>query len=382
MEERNGNMLLAIILVILMIVAIAIVIINPNKLQETVETLQNVSEQENSNNEFIKKENELEEKTFSMEQGGTFCKIGNQIVFYEENDKSIYLCNAESNEIKKVTTLEYDINKMYFDGDCIYVLPNYYSQKGIYKIDLEGEIIKIYNGSSLQLHITENEIYFVNQIGYDDFNKNPQGTLCVMTKEGKDVKELAKNVKNYFFVGNDKIYFTTQDRRLNSIDKTGENLVNLAQGRKFTTYLSEKYLLYVDYAAQEAEHIIDLEANEDKIIGYYATFKLFQGKGYINIRKRSDDGSIEQDYTLFELNDDGTVTEIGKLFNSEVELKYVANNKAYLYTAQEGLDIINLENTELLDSENYKDCKYFLGGYGYKIDDTDLNNIKIEKVEL
>lgn len=382
MEEKNGNILLVIILFILMIIAIAIVIINPNKLEETVEVGKNINEEINKTDKNSNKENEQEEKRFSMQQGGTFCKINNKIVYYEEKNKTIYLYNTENSEIKKIATLDYILNKIYFDGENIYSLPNYYSQKGIYKINLDGEITKIYEGASLQLYITDNEIYFVNQIGYDDFNKNPQGTICVMDKEGKNVQEIAKNVKNYFYFQNDKIYYTTQDRKLNSIDKNGENIVNLAQGRKFTIALLEKYLIYVDYANQEAAHILNLENNEDKIIGYYSNISEFQGKKYINSRNRLDGGSIENDYTLFEIKEDGTIIKIGKLFNSEVELKYIINKKAYLYNKQEGIDVINLENNNLEDSQNYKECKYFLGGYGYKINNLDLENIKIEKVNV
>lgn len=381
MEDRNGNILLAIILIILMVVAIVIVIINPNKLEETVQPTQNIIEKEEKVVPNTNKQNE-EEQQYSMEQGGTFCKIGNKITFYEEKDKSIYLYNLENNEIKKLTTIDYIFNKMYFDGENVYILPDFHSSKGIYKLNLEGEINKIYEGSSLQLHITKNEIYFINQIGYDQFNKNPQGTICVMKKDGSELKEIAQNAKNYFYVQNDKIYYTTQDRKLNVVNKDGTNLENLEEGRKFVTFMSEKYLLYIDYANQEAEHILNIETKEDKIIGYYATTKQFQGKKYINIRKRLDDGSIEQDYTLFELKEDGSITEIGKIFNSEVELKYIANNKAYLYTNQEGIDVISLENAQLENSENYKNCDYFLGGFGYKIDNSDLNSIKIEKVEL
>lgn len=382
MEDRSGNILLATILVILMVVAIVIVIINPNKLEETVEPTQNTIEKEEKVVPNMNKQNEQEEQQHSMEQGGTFCKIGNKITFYEEKDKSIYLYNLENNEIKKLTTIDYNFNKMYFDGENVYILPDFHSSKGIYKLNLEGEINKIYEGSSLQLYITKNEIYFVNQIGYDQFNKNPQGTICVMNKDGTELKEIAQNAKNYFYIQNDKIYYTTQDRKLNVINKDGTNLENLEEGRKFVTFMSEKYLLYIDYANQEAEHILNLETKEDKIIGYYAEAKQFQGKKYINIRKRLDDGSIEQDYTLFELKEDGSITEIGKIFNSEVELKYVANNKAYLFSEQEGIDVINLENTQLENSENYKNCDYFLGGFGYKIENSDLNSIKIEKVEL
>ncbi len=382
MEEKNGNILLVIILFILMIIAIAIVIINPNKLEETVEVGKNINEEINKTDKNSNKENEQEEKRFSMQQGGTFCKINNKIVYYEEKNKTIYLYNTENNKIKKIATIDYILNKIYFDGENIYSLPDYYSQKGIYKINLDGEITKIYEGASLQLYITDNEIYFVNQIGYDDFNKNPQGTICVMDKEGKNVQEIAKNVKNYFYFQNDKIYYTTQDRKLNSIDKNGENIVNLAQGRKFTIALLEKYLIYVDYANQEAAHILNLENNEDKIIGYYSNISEFQGKKYINSRNRLDGGSIENDYTLFEIKEDGTIIKIGKLFNSEVELKYIINKKAYLYNKQEGIDVINLENNNLEDSQNYKECKYFLGGYGYKINNLDLENIKIEKVNV
>lgn len=384
MEERKGNIILGIILAILMVIAIVIVIINPNKISKTTETSKNIQEDTNlgkqTNN--IDQTNSEEEKEMSMHIGGTFCKIENQIAFYEDINKSIYLYNVNDGSINKIATLENGADKIYFDGENIYFMPNYYKGKGIYRVNLQGVVTKISTDSSLQLWITEDKIYFVKQIGYDDFNHNPQGTVCVMNKDGSDVVEIAQNIKNNFFIQNEKIYYTTQDRKMYSIDNDGKNQEELVQGRKFTMGISEKYLLYIDYANQEAEHILNLETKEDSIIGNYGTLKKYQGKTYLNARKRLDDGSLENEFTLFEIQDDATVKEIGKIANMGTELKYIVNKKAYLSTQQEGTYTINLENNQKETEENYNDCRFFLGGYGYKINDADINDIKIERIEL
>lgn len=385
MEEKRGNIILGIILAILMIIAIVIVIINPNKTQKIAETTQNIQEDSNIENQLnnnIEKINAEEEKEVSMHIGGTFCKIENQIVFYKDVNKSIYLYNLNDNKTTKIATLENGANKIYFDGENIYFLPYYYSGKGIYKVDLQGTITKISENSSLQLWITEDEIYFVKQIGYDDFNQNPQGTICVMDKDGNNVVELAQNIKNDFFIQNEKIYYTTQDRKMCVINKDGANQEELAQGRKFVIDTAEKYILYVDYANQEAEHILNLETKEDSIIGNYGLLKKCQGKTYLNARKRLDDGSIETDYTLFEIQENGTIKEIGEFLDFGTNLKYILNGKAYLSNQQEGTYTINLEDGQKESAENYNSCRYFLGGYGYKVDDSNVEDIKIERIEL
>ena len=384
MEEKKGNMLLFGILVLLMIIAIVIVIINPNKIKKTEETHKEIEESKilNQSEVNINKLNEQEEEKVSMQEGGVFCKIGNQIVFYEDTNKSIYLHNLDENKTDKIATLQYEVNKMYFDGENIYYIPDYYSGKGIYKIDLQGNIKKIYEGASLQLLITENEIYFVRQIGYDDFNQNPQGSICVMDKDGNNVTEIAQNIKNYFFLQNDRIYYTTQDRKMNVINKDGSNLENLAQGRKFAIDVTDKYLIYIDYANQESEYILNLETKEESVIGYFGMLKKYQGKTYINVRKRLDDGAIENEFTLFEVIENGTIKEIGKIADFGTNLKYILNGKAYMYSQQEGVYTINIENSQKENSENYKNCRYFLGGYGYKVDNSNLEDIKIERIEL
>ena len=332
MEEKKGNIVLFSILVLLMIVAIAIVIVNPNKIEKTPEMHEEIQENQidNKNEININQINEQEERKVSMQDGANFCKIGSQIIFYEDRNKTIYLHDLNESKTSKLVTLQHDLNKMYFDGQNVYYIPSYYSAKGIYKIDLQGNIQKIYEGTSLQLLITENEIYFVKQIGYDDFNHNPQGNICKMDKDGQNVEEVVQNIKNYFFLQNDKIYYTTQDRKMYSINKDGSEQKELTQGRKFVIYVSDKYLIYIDYTSQEAEHILNLETNEDTVIGHFGQLRNYQGRTFVNARKRLDDGSIEDNYTLFEIVEDGKIKEITKVANFGADLRYIVNEKAYI----------------------------------------------------
>ena len=387
MEDKKSNIILGIILTILMIIAIAIVIINPNKVA-TVNYATNQDENNSektailnsnkANNEKLEKE----EKQISMQQGETFCKIGTTAVFYEEENKSIYTYNTDEKTTKKLAEVPNGAEKIYFDGENIYTIPSYYKGKGIYKIDLSGTVTKIYEGSSLQLWITDNKIYFVNQIGYDSINQNPQGTLCSMDKDGTNITNIAEKIKNYFIVNNNKIYYTTQNSNMYQINIDGTEQTELAQGRKFILTINDKYLTYIDYAEQEAKHILNLETKEDVLVGYFGEVKTYAGNTYINIRKRLDDGSIDEKYTLFEVKEDGTANEIGQYADFGTDLNYIINDKAYISNQNDGTSTINLKDGEKQKTEDYDNCKYYLGGYGYKIDDSNLDDIKVERIEL
>ena len=285
MDNKKGNIILGIILAILMVIAIAIVIINPNK----VETVNYAKEQEDGNSESTSlintnkvnnEELEKEEKQISMQKGGDFCKIGTTAVFYEEENNSIYTYNTEEKITKKIAEVPNGAEKIYFDGENIYSIPSYYKGKGIYKIDLSGTVTKIYEGSSLQLWITDNKIYFVNQIGYDTINQNPQGTLCSMDKDGTNITNIAEKIKNYFTVNNDKIYYTTQNRKMYQINIDGTDEIELTQGRRFVLTVNDKYLTYIDYAEQEAKHILKLDTKEDVLVGYFGEVKTYAGNTY------------------------------------------------------------------------------------------------------
>ena len=387
MEDKKSNIILGIILTILMIIAIAIVIINPNK----VETVNYATNQDENNsektailnsNKVNNEKLEKEEKQISMQQGETFCKIGTTAVFYEEENKSIYTYNTDEKTTKKLAEVPNGAEKIYFDGENIYTIPSYYNGKGIYKIDLSGTVTKIYEGSSLQLWITDNKIYFVNQIGYDSINQNPQGTLCSMDKDGTNITNIAEKIKNYFVINNDKIYYTTQNRKMYQINIDGTEQTELAQGRKFILTINDKYLTYIDYAEQEAKHILNLETKEDVLVGYFGEVKTYAGNTYINIRKRLDDGSIDEKYTLFEVKEDGTANEIGQYADFGTDLDYIINDKAYISNKTDGTSTINLKDGDKQLAEEYNNCKYYLGGYGYKIDDSNLDDIKVERIDL
>ncbi len=387
MEDKKSNIILGIILAILMVIAIAIVVINPNK----VETVNYATNQDENNsektailnsNKVNNEKLEKEEKQISMQQGETFCKIGTTAVFYEEENKSIYTYNTDEKTTKKLAEVPNGAEKIYFDGENIYTIPSYYNGKGIYKIDLSGTVTKIYEGSSLQLWITDNKIYFVNQIGYDSINQNPQGTLCSMDKDGTNITNIAEKIKNYFVINNDKIYYTTQNRKMYQINIDGTEQTELAQGRKFILTINDKYLTYIDYAEQEAKHILNLETKEDALVGYFGEVKTYAGNTYVNIRKRLDDGSIDEKYTLFEIKEDGTANEIGQYADFGTDLNYIINDKAYISNQNDGTSTINLKDGDKQLAEEYNNCKYYLGGYGYKIDDSNLDDIKVERIEL
>lgn len=382
MKEKRTEIILSIILFILLIIALVMAIINPQKTKNTssIEKQQNIEKEEVANNSNKNTEtNKLEEKTKSMQSGNTFCKIEGTIIYYQDSDKGIYIQKENDNQFTKLATIENGLEKMYFDGTSIYYMPNYYKDKGIYKVDLQGNTQKISENSSLQLYITDDKIYFVKQIGYDDYNKNPQGTLCVMDKDGSNLIELAQNIKNDFFISNGKIYYTTQTREMYQIDLDGTNKINLAKGRKFVIGASEKYIIYVDYAEQEAKHLLNLETKEDNIIGYAGKTYNFKGKYYLNISKRLDDGTIEKELTLFEIDENGKIIEYGKIIPSTSNLNYILNQKVYIADQQNNTSVISLQDGKSLEENNYKNCNYYLGGYGYLINTAEN---KIEKCNL
>ena len=383
MEDKKRNIFLGIVLVILMIVAIVIVIINPNKIKKTKEISVN-EKQENVNlisNNVTKEEYIQEEKRMSMQEGNKFCKIDNKIVFYNEDNKTIYLYDLNENKTSKIATAENGVDKMYFDGESIYFMPSYYMGKGIYKVDLQGNVNKITENSSLQLYLTDDKIYFVKQIGYDQINNNPQGTLSSMDKNGENITTIAENVKNYFYIQGDKIYYTTQDRKMYSIGLDGTNKQNILSGRKFIIGTSDKYIIYIDYASQEAKHILNLETNEDTIVGYFGRIYNFQNKKFLQVCRSLDDGSLDDKFSLLEVNEDGTVKDYGNNI-SDFAINYIINGNVYLYSNQNSAQVYNVETKQTESKDEYEGFKYFVGGNAYKIDDSNIEDIKIEKIKL
>ena len=366
MKSKKKNIIIGIILAILMIIAIVIGIVNPSKVQTINMSEDNQSnailENEISNNNIMEnniitlspeKIEEQEEKEYSMQERDRFCVIGNIGIYFDVDSLDLYIYNFETNESKKIANLKFDPSNIYFDGTNIYVTVPYYNtidDKGIYKIDLDGNIQKIYEDFCLQIALTDNKIYFVKQIGYDDVNQNPQGELCSMNKDGNEITKLADSVKNYFYLQNDKIYFTSQDRKMCKVNIDGTNQEELAQGRKFVIAVTDKYLIYTDFSDKEAKHILELDTKEDRLIGYFGTAKKYNGNVYVSARKRAEDGSIEEQFSVFKIDSLGNISELGKIDD--------------------------------IETEEQKNCQFFVAGYGYKVTALEGEKIKIEKIKI
>ena len=104
-------------------------------------------------------------------------------------------------------------------------------------------------------------------------------------------------------------------------------------------------------------------------------------KTYLNARKRLDDGSIDQNYTLYEILDNGQVVELGNYANFGSKIKYVTDEYIYILNSQNNIDKINL-NTKQGSDDNYSEYEYFIGGYAYKVNYENLENITIETLKL
>ena len=399
MEDKKSNIILGIILTILMIIAIAIVIINPNKVA-TVNYATNQDENNSektailnsnkANNEKLEKE----EKQISMQQGETFCKIGTTAVFYEEENKSIYTYNTDEKTTKKLAEVPNGAEKIYFDGENIYGVPGHYKGKGIYKIDLQGNITKIYDGECAQLWLTEEKIYFVKQNGFDEINQTPQGSICCMDKSGKNITTIIDNVKNYFKIQDDTIYYTDlSSRALYKANINGENKEKLAEGRIYICDVTDKFLTYIDFADGQAYHVVYLEDNTNHKVGKFGNDVVIGKEGYIYTRKLKDDNNdIEDEATLFKIDyKNKEEKEIWK--DTEIgltTLKYFYNNNVYLMKNK--VQKINLND----ESHNKEDTdigySFFLDGYVYefktsedkikKMKITNLKNNEKEEIDI
>lgn len=377
MKNIKLEHVLGAILAILVVVMIIVIVVKGGS-ESTLASSDDIPQQENTqgNNEEPKKEYLDDEKTKSMTEGNLICKIDNQTILTQGQD--IYLINEQEKQKSKLATLEINIDKMYFDGQNIFCIPEYNKGTGIYKVDMQGNASKIYTGVTLQICLTEDKIYFVKQVGYDSINKNPQGTLCMMNKNGEELKEIASSVKNYFYIQNDKIYYTTQTRQMYQMNLDGTSPELIQEGRKFALSVSGKYLIYIDYANQELTNIYNLETKEDKTIGKSGTFYNFLNKKYVVLETTSE--TLEVEYTILEL--DTTTGETKEIFKSKEigkNIKYLEENKVYYEKEDQTLGIINIETSEQETNQDIDNTSYFISGNAYKFN---TQTQKIEKINL
>ena len=365
MPRIKAEIVLSAILVILIIVMCFVIIFKEK--DETTDNMQVASKVEN-NSKTTQKEDERiteEEKEKSLMQGNLVCKYDEKIIYADDSKKAIYYFNLNSKESKKIIDIQTSIDKLYFDGENIYYFPIYGQGNGIYKIDLEGNIKKLFTGITLQMCIYEDKIYYVNQIGYDSINNNPQGTLCVMEKTGENQKEIAKNVKNYFYIENQKIYYTTQSRQMYQINIDGTNQIKLLEGRKFPLSVENNNLIYIDYANQKMTTIMNLETKEENQIGLSGNTHKFLGIEYIDTITTQED--LTEAKQVSKINQEtGKLEEICVIKNPEAEILYISEKYVYYKEGKSKVYRINIENKEETEMQNLENTQ-FLSNKSYKI---------------
>ena len=337
----------------------------------------NIGNSDNKQNieEKDKTESKIEIETFdeeveiSMHDGENFAKIGNKVIC-ADYDKSIYMFDLETRTGKKLCSLEDGINRMYFDGEYVYAMPSYYRGKGIYKIDLLGNVKKIYDGASIQLWITDNSIYFVDQIGYDQINGTPQGNLCIMDKDGNNKKVIIENVKNTFHIVNNYIYYVDQvSRSIYRANIDGNEKTKLADGRCYITNITDKYLTYVDFDDEQTLRIIYLKDNKNNEVGRFGNALKSNYGAYIYTRKILNVfNNVEDENSLYEI--DLEREEENRLWKADEigldHLDYIYNNYCYFLRGSDYYRV-KLSNGKEKENLNFGSGSYFVNGKAYQV---------------
>lgn len=376
MKKKNKKIKVILIVIILALIIVAggvVYIKNHNNTDNEQEKIIDAKVEEEPN--------EIQEVEYSMHNGGEFVKIGDNIGFINKLNNNTQIINVKEKTAIKVNTTGNELEKIYFDGENIYGVPGHYKGKGIYKIDLQGNITKIYDGECAQLWLTEEKIYFVKQNGFDEINQTPQGSICCMDKSGKNITTIIDNVKNYFKIQDDTIYYTDlSSRALYKANINGENKEKLAEGRIYICDVTDKFLTYIDFADGQAYHVVYLEDNTNHKVGKFGNDVVIGKEGYIYTRKLKDDNNdIEDEATLFKIDyKNKEEKEIWK--DTEIgltTLKYFYNKNVYLMKNK--VQKINLND----ESHNKEDTdigySFFLDGYVYEFK---TSEDKIEKMKI
>ncbi|HWP96582.1 MAG TPA: DUF5050 domain-containing protein [Syntrophomonadaceae bacterium] len=315
-----------------------------------------------------------DEKNYSLHSGELFAKNGNILIYAGEQD-NIYMVNTKTNENRLLVRCDRP-QKLYFDGTYVYYMPYYQMGRGIYRTSLAGDVKKICENSSIQLWLTDDKIYFTDQIGFDNINGTPQGRLCSMDKDGSNIRILVENVKNYFYIQDQWIYYTDlNSRSLYRAKLDGSNRQLLANGRTYINEAGDGYVIYADYADGETFHLINVQTGENTVLGQFGLSQRYNGKTYIQTREKDADGAAATGWSVLQVNEATGKTQKQALLNTSAvgidTMQYVYDNWVYLYSTaagnrhEKGVYRVKL-SLDAYESEHVTDqYLYYLDGYGY-----------------
>jgi len=313
-----------------------------------------------------------DEKNYSMHSGELFARNGH-ILIYAEPGSGIYMVDTADNSCKQLVKSN-TIHRLYFDGTYVYYLPYYYMGRGIYRTDLQGNTEKICTNSSIQLWLTEDKIYFTDQIGFDDINQTPRGNLCTMNKDGTNIQVVIKNVGNYFYIQDQWIYYTDLNNRdLYRAHLDGSQKELLAEGRTYITSADYDYLIYTDYENSEAQHLLNTRTGENTMVGQFGTSRCNNGRFYIQTRKLGINGiPTFNGWSVLQVNQTtGKVVTSAFLPMEQINIdifQYAFKGWIYFYSTDDsGPEGQRGTYRVKLDNSNFE-AEYVVDGYLYCID--------------
>ena len=363
--KKNKELFIGILIVLIIIIF--------QLLDFTINKNFNYIENENITNNTVT-EYSQEEIRLSMQKGEHFAKLGDIAIYANDFDEIIYMFNIKENSFKKLYHSKDGISKIYFDGKYVYLLPSYYRGKGIIRIDLLGNAKKIHEGASIQLWIKEEKIYFTDQIGYDKINGTPQGNLCTIDKDGTNKQVLIQNVKNYFYIVDNYIYYTDQgSRSIYRANIDGTNRKEIATGRTYITSVTDKYLTYLDYNNGEKHRIIYFDNNLNNVVGKFGNAYHSESETYFYTKKLINSNNVENNFTLFSVNEESK-NEIAIWASNENTFDYLAyiyNDYGYFRRGSEFYKVNIRDNHE--EKMDFGSGTYFIDGKAYGVKSKDGN---------
>lgn len=323
----------------------------------------------------------------SLTRGGRLAKYNNIIVYIGEASGHIFMQDLESEQIKELSKDRPD--SIYFDGEWIFYSLNW-EGKGIYRLGLDGSVKKLSEDHTLQICIYDNELYYTKQIGFDSINGTPQGELYKIDFDGQNkTKLLSTNIKNYFKINNDWIYYTRlDDRSLNRAKLDGSNETLLAKGRIYIQLVTDSCIYYTDYKYKngEALHILNLSNGDDKLIGPWSRVLKCDGRVFIQTRPFNKDEIPEENFWILTFNEEkDEVIKLLELIDTGIDTFITVKDKWVYLSNNNTTYRISLEDTSskkeiVVDSGIY----WVFGDYGYYFEygDGNLSDYNIKRFEF
>lgn len=220
-------------------------------------------------------------------------------IFITKEDNNIYTCKLGADgkqeligETEKYMFLTMDKNNnVYYFKDIEKVgevyFADYYLKKPGSK---EVKIIEKANSSQYDFQVINNIIYY----------KDKNDSLHSIGKDGKDIKELGKNVKNYTVDDQNNVAYLDKDDILNTIkeDKTIEKMD--AKDKLYTMVEGQLYLVGADKTLTVGKTVISNNVEEIQISGNNLSYYTTDKKLYIWDAKNSKSIKVIDDITVYD----------------------------------------------------------------------------------